>query len=62
MAYPVPTRTEETKAPINITLVVNTLDGRDVNWDRVVEDNLAPALEKYSKEGNRPLDIRVTKQ
>lgn len=61
-AYPVPTRAEEAKAPISITLVVNTLDGKDVNWDRVIEDNLAPALEKYSKDGNRPLDIKVTKQ
>ncbi|CAG1065997.1 hypothetical protein BAC1_01594 [uncultured bacterium] len=62
-AYPIPTRTDSQPppAPISITLVVNTLDGKDVNWSRVIEDNLAPALEKYSKDGNRPLDIRVTK-
>lgn len=57
-AYPAPTKVEE-KAAITISLIVNTLDGRDVNWERIIEDNLAPALEKYSSDGNRPMNIRV---
>lgn len=57
-AYPVPTRTEQ-QAPISVTLIVNTLDGKDVNWARVMEDNILPTMEKISGDGNRPINIRV---
>lgn len=57
-SYPVPTRTEE-KAPISVTLIVNTLDGKDVNWPRIMEENILPTMEKISGDGNRPINIRV---
>jgi len=59
-AFPIPQRIQQqAPAPIKITLTVNTLDGRDVNWERIVEDNLGPALERIHGDGNRPLNITV---
>lgn len=57
-AYPVPTRTEE-KGTQNITVIVQALDPSSVNWDKMMEDNIAPALERLSGNRNVELSIKV---
>lgn len=62
-AYPVPTRAEERGAQ-HITVNIQTLDPSSVNWDRMMEDNIKPALERLSGENGRnvELDIKVVKR
>lgn len=42
----------------NITLVINNPLSTQ-NWDKLIADNIAPALEKLSGDGNQPLNIRI---
>lgn len=57
-AYPTATAAEAKPAQ-NIMLIVHALNPEQVNWDKLMEDNIAPALERYSGSGNNYLDINV---
>jgi len=59
-AYPAPL-TSEKEQPVtqNITLHVYALDPSSVNWNKIVEDNIAPAMESASAR-NIIFDIQVT--
>jgi len=58
-AYPSPER--DVKAPQNITFIVNShsLDPSQVNWNKLFENNIKPAMESLSGDGLVPLNIRV---
>lgn len=43
----------------HITLNVQSLDPSTVNWDRLMENNVAPALERLSGDRNVELNIKV---
>lgn len=58
-AYPIPQRLEDPRPTQNITLIVQSLDPSSVNWDKLMEDNIKPALERLSGEGNTFLNIKV---
>jgi hypothetical protein len=48
---------QEARPTQNITLQVYALDPTAVNWDKLMEDNIAPALERLS--GGRNYNLRI---
>jgi hypothetical protein len=60
-AFPIPQRLEtpDGKLSQHITVNIHTLEGTDVNWEKVAEDNIKPALEAL-KDRNVRLDILTT--
>lgn len=59
--YPAPSSSSQdsTQPGQNITLQVYSLDPSSVNWDKLMADNIAPALEKLSGDGNKPLNLKI---
>jgi hypothetical protein len=60
-SQPVPMRLEapDEKMTQKITVIINTLEGSEVNWQKVTEENIKPALEDL-KNRNVRLDILTT--
>jgi hypothetical protein len=60
-AYPIPQRLEapDEKLTQHITVNIHTLEGSEVNWQKVAEENIKPALENL-KDRNVSLDILTT--
>ncbi|MEE9543836.1 MAG: hypothetical protein V3V95_08655 [Thermodesulfobacteriota bacterium] len=60
-AYPIPQRFEapDEKLTQHITVHIHTLEGSEVNWQKIAEDNIKPALENL-KDRNVSLDILTT--
>ncbi len=57
-AYPVPTRNEPRQS-LNVTVNAYALDPSLVNWDEMMEKQIAPALERLSGDRDVALNIRV---
>lgn len=57
-AYPVPTRNESRPA-MNVTVNAFALDPSSVNWDEMMEKQIAPALERLSNDRDVTLKIQV---
>lgn len=60
-AYPIPQRLEAPDELLtqHITVNIHTLEGSEVNWQKVAEENIKPALENL-KDRNISLDILTT--
>jgi len=52
---------EQTQQTQNIAVNVYTLDPSSVMWDKIIEDNIKPAMEKASNR-NIVFDIKTTQQ
>ena len=58
--YPVPSASSETKAPLDVTFNVQALDPSTINWDKLMEESIAPALERLSGQGQRGTELNIT--
>lgn len=58
-AYPMPTRAAETRQNLAVTINVSALDPSSVNWDNLMEKQIAPALERLSGDRDVALNIKL---
>lgn len=58
-AYPAPTRTDEPRQALTVTMNIAALDPSSINWDEMMEKQIAPALERLSGDRDVALKIKV---